>query len=266
MENENDNLKELEVEKLKCEISKIKTEEEEIRKRISEGVWNRKTIIQTVVGGIVAAALISAWLVGYFQPIIGKKQELLELQNGINEAKNQREKDLLIIEKENLQKSKKELEFKSKKLSEAFDKLSKDMKFTEKEKQIFAEEALKLKKETDELKTTLESSDELVIYWLIKNEWTLRLLQTSYKCSFKKDGQLAYGNKSGKANWSFENDTLRIWNDTLKLAAKIKEVHQYFITGTGNVNKKFEGFSIWAKLDLIKPLQLPKIKEYHKTK
>jgi len=77
---------ESEIAKNGAEKTKPNLEAEEVQKRSSQRWYSGRIFVRAVVGGIGASALIAAWMIGYFQPILSKKQELAELNNQIEAA------------------------------------------------------------------------------------------------------------------------------------------------------------------------------------
>lgn len=69
-----------ETEKNEAERRKLTLEGDEIETRLKAKWFEGAHSAQGIVAGIVAAALLSAWLVGYFQPLLKKGQELASLE------------------------------------------------------------------------------------------------------------------------------------------------------------------------------------------
>ncbi len=93
---------ESESERNDAERRKILKEMEVIDKRLHERIYTSKNILQAVVGGIVAAALISAWGIGYLKPILERNKELATIENKILSNKIERQKQLNVIEREKI--------------------------------------------------------------------------------------------------------------------------------------------------------------------
>jgi hypothetical protein len=68
------------IRRIEAEQKKLELETQELQQRLSAKWYSTKHVVQSVVGGIVASALLAAWLVGYFQPILRKQQEIDSLE------------------------------------------------------------------------------------------------------------------------------------------------------------------------------------------
>lgn len=263
---ENDNLKELEALKLKAEIEKIKSENDEIKKRISHGIWNTKTIIQTTVAGIVAAALISAWLVGYFQPIMGKKQELFELQNKIDATSNKLLLDsinkvisFLLIENKRIQRSRDDLESKLKDLVVSYENQA---SLNENERSHYNFLIRQAESQIEELKGQPYKAlkqDKQIKDWLTNHEWIIQISSSPYhvfkskniaKCSFTQNGAFIYNGKIIKGNsWKVENGelTIKVYSESVTVTGQIYSTSPDLIIATTNKKGKNDTWEI--KLD-----------------
>lgn len=51
-----------------------------------------KTFLQSVIGGVVAAGLVAAWLIVYLKPILSEKYEEQDLKNNIQVLKISKER------------------------------------------------------------------------------------------------------------------------------------------------------------------------------
>lgn len=72
---------ETEILKNKAESEKLAIEAREIEKRLGQRWFSWKILIQSAVGGVVGSALLAAWLIGYFSPVLSAKQEIAKLEN-----------------------------------------------------------------------------------------------------------------------------------------------------------------------------------------
>jgi hypothetical protein len=72
---------ESEIKKNTAESKKLSIEAMEIEKRLTQRWFSLKVMIQSAVGGIVGAALLAAWLISYFSPVLSAKQEIAKLEN-----------------------------------------------------------------------------------------------------------------------------------------------------------------------------------------
>ena len=72
---------EAEIKKNTAESKKLSIEAIEIEKRLTQRWFSLKVMIQSAIGGIVGAALLAAWLISYFSPVLSAKQELAKLDN-----------------------------------------------------------------------------------------------------------------------------------------------------------------------------------------
>ncbi|MCG7533531.1 hypothetical protein [Pseudoalteromonas sp. OOF1S-7] len=112
-------MEEIEKQKFQAEIDKLQLESQEIERRLQSHVGARRFLIEGIVGGLVAAGLLAAWLIVYLQPIISAKSELSEITAKTHEAnvkKLSEEKSNLEKAKERLEKSKIEAEKQAEKL------------------------------------------------------------------------------------------------------------------------------------------------------
>ena len=83
---------ESEIAKSKAEQHKFELEAEEIRKRLNQNWYKSRIFVQTGIGAIVAAALIAAWFVGFFEPILSYKQNIERLKSSMLSLENERQK------------------------------------------------------------------------------------------------------------------------------------------------------------------------------
>ena len=83
---------ESEIAKSKAEQHKFELEAEEIRKRLNQKWYKSRIFVQTGIGAIVAAALIAAWFVGFFEPILSYKQNIERLKSNMLSLENERQK------------------------------------------------------------------------------------------------------------------------------------------------------------------------------
>jgi hypothetical protein len=75
-----------------AERRKIEFEIREIEKRLSAPFYYGRLFVQAGVGGVVASALLAAWLITYMQPIINRKQEIASLDAAIQAKTNERDR------------------------------------------------------------------------------------------------------------------------------------------------------------------------------
>jgi hypothetical protein len=86
-----------EIAKNEAEKIKFQSETKKIEQSLKTNIFSLDTLLKIIIGGIVTAALISAWIIGYFQPILEKNQELAKIEAKILSQKNE-EQRLLNIE------------------------------------------------------------------------------------------------------------------------------------------------------------------------
>ncbi len=82
---------ESEISKNKAEQLKSEIETAEIRKRLNQKWYASRIFVQTGIGAIVAAALITAWFVGFFEPMLSQKQHIERLKNDMLSLENERQ-------------------------------------------------------------------------------------------------------------------------------------------------------------------------------
>lgn len=70
--------------KNEAERLKLELERKEIEKRLQQRWFSGRIIIQSAIGGLVAAALLATWGIGYLRPILLRSLELNELETEIN--------------------------------------------------------------------------------------------------------------------------------------------------------------------------------------
>ena len=75
-----------------AEKHKFELEASEVEKRMKQKWFSGRAFIQALIGGVVGSALVAAWIVGYFSPILSKKQELANLENSRLQVEAQEEK------------------------------------------------------------------------------------------------------------------------------------------------------------------------------
>lgn len=63
----------------------------ELESRLNTRWFEGRFLVQSLVGGAVAAGLFSAWMIGYAQPIISRKQEVAQLDAAIQAKRNERQ-------------------------------------------------------------------------------------------------------------------------------------------------------------------------------
>ncbi|UCF06511.1 MAG: hypothetical protein JSV33_05645 [bacterium] len=66
-----------------AERNKYEIETQEIQRRIKQKWYRGRPLIQALIGGVVGSALIAAWLIGYFRPLLSADQELAERRNAL---------------------------------------------------------------------------------------------------------------------------------------------------------------------------------------
>lgn len=90
---------ESEINKNNAERDKFLCEANQI-KELSHQIFSTRAMLQAVLGGIVAAGLLSVWAIDYLTPILQKKRELASLENKILSEMNK--KQLLLIDQERI--------------------------------------------------------------------------------------------------------------------------------------------------------------------
>lgn len=110
---ENRSLSDAEIRKLESETAKneaerkkLTLEAEEADKRLRQKWYSKRIIVQALVGGVIASALVAAWMISYLQPLLRADLERLQLENTIemhrNELKSQdNERRTKALEQEN---------------------------------------------------------------------------------------------------------------------------------------------------------------------
>jgi len=91
---ENTRLNEVQIQALQSEIDLRTTERKKLELELEKlrSPWYKQAeVLKYGVAGVIVAGLLAAWIVGYFQPIVGAKQELLEIENEIDRLTNERE-------------------------------------------------------------------------------------------------------------------------------------------------------------------------------
>ena len=141
---EDNTLANLEIERLRSEINRNKSE---AKKFALESKWFRKYVL----AGLVAAGLLSAWFVAYFQPILNKKQEVAKLEIESLSLKNE-------IKQSELNKQAYLLSEENKKIKNDYDELIRQNQILEKEQQNARVKSEKLRQE---LKKTKDLYSEL---------------------------------------------------------------------------------------------------------
>jgi hypothetical protein len=173
----NDLLSDLEIRKIESEIAKNRAEEkkstaetQEVEKRLSQWWWySKESLVKWVVGGIVAAGLLAVWIIGYFQPILQKDQEIAKLENKRLTEENllqrqENEQNLKALGKQNDslsvgfnlavdQATKQQANWKE--ISEQYRELAKNQQISEKERARFATLATKAEEANEDLKNQI---------------------------------------------------------------------------------------------------------------
>lgn len=72
-----------------AEREKLNLEALEAKLRLGQKWYKGRILIQLVVGGVVAAALLASWVIGYLQPILKSEQELARITNEILKNENE---------------------------------------------------------------------------------------------------------------------------------------------------------------------------------
>lgn len=99
-----------ETEKNLAEKKKLELESAELRKRLNRNWFTGRAFIEALIGGVVGAALLAAWLVGYFGPILSAKHELARLENSKLKIEVEKEKENNERVREHLEKQRKQHE------------------------------------------------------------------------------------------------------------------------------------------------------------
>lgn len=116
--------------------------------RKQRGWFSGRVVIQSTIGGLVAAGLLAAWGIGYLQPILEKKTELSKIQGEVQQIRG----DRLAMESS-------ELKIQQKQLQIEYTELAAELELTSQEKERQAavldqssEEAKRLRSQADEWK------------------------------------------------------------------------------------------------------------------
>lgn len=87
----------------RAEARKLELEASLLARKLREPWYKGRYFVQSIVGGVVCAGLLATWGVGYFSPLMNKKQELAQLESRrrellvqIQEVKNERERQALV--------------------------------------------------------------------------------------------------------------------------------------------------------------------------
>lgn len=110
---ENRSLSDAEIRKLESETAKneaerkkLTLEAEEADNRLRQKWYSKRIIVQALVGGVIASALVAAWMISYLQPLLSADLERLQLENTIEKHRNElrsqdNERRTKALEKEN---------------------------------------------------------------------------------------------------------------------------------------------------------------------
>jgi hypothetical protein len=82
---------ESEIRRLDAEHTKLLAETNEIENRNKHPMFMRRFMLQSLVGGMVAAGLLAAWAIGYLKPLLEREQALASIENDIQQAMNERQ-------------------------------------------------------------------------------------------------------------------------------------------------------------------------------
>ena len=115
-----------EVERNRAERRKLLFEAIEIRHSLRRPWYQRQYIIQTVLGGIVAAGLLAAWIATHLTPILSQEVELAQLKNKKLAMENKLEALRNEEEKRDLIKAKRSAESRAIKLVSELERLSRE--------------------------------------------------------------------------------------------------------------------------------------------
>ena len=77
-----------EIQRTDAERQKLLLEAEEVAKRTARAWYSGRFVVEATVAGVVASALIAAWVINYLQPILAAKQELTALEQQIEASTN----------------------------------------------------------------------------------------------------------------------------------------------------------------------------------
>lgn len=75
-----------------AELRKLELESAEIERRLSKRWFEGRFVLEGLFGAVVTAGLLAAWLIGYFQPILNRKQEIASLDAVIQTKVNERQR------------------------------------------------------------------------------------------------------------------------------------------------------------------------------
>jgi hypothetical protein len=171
-----DPMSDLEIRRIESEIAKNRAEEkkltaetQEVERRLSQKWYSGVSLAKWVAGGIVLAGLLAAWIIGYFQPILQKEQEVTKLENKrlaeenlLQKQENDKQLKVLAAENDTLKgqialavSQAVEQQLAWKELSNEYRQLANKQQITEEEKARFATMATKADKESDSLKSQI---------------------------------------------------------------------------------------------------------------
>jgi hypothetical protein len=102
-----------------AEIRKINLEASEIEMRLSRGRHSPRFVFEAILGGVVAAGLLAAWLIGYLKPVLSAESELADIKAQIY----QQEVALLKVEKKGLKSQQEQVRADNEKIQHQRDQL-----------------------------------------------------------------------------------------------------------------------------------------------
>ncbi len=121
-----------EAERNKAEEKKLELETLELQKRLNQKWFSGRVFIEATIGGVVGAALLAAWLIGYFNPILSAKHELVRLENSRLAVQIEKERENNERVREHLEKQRQQHKSQLKKFAAQNEELQKALEGAEK--------------------------------------------------------------------------------------------------------------------------------------
>lgn len=166
-----------EAERNKAEKKKLELETLELQKRLKQKWFSGRIFLQASIGGVVGAALLVAWLVGYFSPILLAKHELVGLQNSKLAMEAERDKKNNERLRERLEKQRKQYKSQLKQLLEKNSEFQKAQTEAEKRANTLKKQLKGRKDQYDEFAKTQVSESERQRYEKLAEDTKVEIAQ-----------------------------------------------------------------------------------------
>lgn len=138
----------VEIARLESETKKFESE----RKHLDRPLYSLDKLIPIILAGFVAAGLLSAWAVGYFQPILNKNQEIAKLNIEELSLKAKIQENNNVIEKNEINKISLRLSEENSKIKNDLEALISQNKILENDQKKVVVLAENFRKELDKAK------------------------------------------------------------------------------------------------------------------